>query len=118
MSQSGNTENSCLQDQEALRTPVEYEKIEQILVNMSTDPNLLKAGYNLISVHERNRNFYLNFLKVIFASATPEKVKKLAASTLKIFLTKNWSDDSYITNEERLVTFFNLDYCECPSLQH
>jgi hypothetical protein len=33
------------------------------------------------------------------------KVIKLAASTLKIFLTKNWKDDEYINNEERMVFY-------------
>lgn len=85
------------------RTVVEFEKMEELLLYMSNDPNLLKQGYKLISEYEKNRNFYLNFMKVIFNSEHNTKVKKLAASTLKIFLNKNWSDENYITPEERMV---------------
>jgi hypothetical protein len=99
----GTLETQQGQDHLTLRGVVEYETLESILLNMSKDPNLLKSGYNIIAQYEKNRNFYLNFLKVIFDSSCGDQVKKLAASTLKIFLTKNWSDDTYISNEERLV---------------
>jgi hypothetical protein len=92
-----------VQDYSNLKGVVEYETLESILLNMSRDAKLLKSGYTIISQYEKNRNFYLNFLKVIFDSSCGEIVKKLAASTIKIFLTKNWSDDTYISNEERLV---------------
>jgi len=82
---------------------VSFEEIEKILVTMSTEANLLKSGFNIFSSFETKNNFYLNFLKIILCSENSDKVKKLAASTLKIFLTKNWSDDNYIKNEERLV---------------
>jgi hypothetical protein len=85
------------------REIIEYEKLEELLLNMSKDSNQLKQGYTIMSIYEKCRNFYLNFLKIIFANEKDIKVKKLAASTLKIFLTKNWSDDDYITNEERMV---------------
>jgi hypothetical protein len=105
MSQFENTENANPQEQGTQRSAIEYEIIESTLINMSRDPNLLKNGYTQISLYEKNRNFYLNFLKVIFSSECTQNVKKLGASTLKIFLTKNWNDDSYITNEERLVIY-------------
>ena len=104
---SENTEQlSSTDTTNSTRNIVEYEKIEQCLMSMTSDPNLLKGGYNVIAQYERNRNFYLNFLKVIFTSNCGEHVRKLAASTLKIFLNKNWSDDSYMTNEERLVIYY------------
>jgi hypothetical protein len=95
-------------ESQTTRPSIEYEKIEEMLINMSKDPNLLKQGYSLISSYEKCRNFYLNFLKVIFISNLDSKVKKLAASTLRIFLNKNWSDDEYITNEERMVNIAYL----------
>jgi hypothetical protein len=103
MSQVENFENVSTSEPETQRAPINYETIEHSLMNMSQDPNLLKSGYTILSSYERNRNFYINFLKVIFSSECNEKVKKLAASSLKIFLSKNWSDEAYITNEERLV---------------
>lgn len=85
------------------RTEVEYSLMEQLLINLSKIPNLLKQGYTLVANYEKCKNFYLNFLKIIFVSELDSKIKKLAASTFKIFLTKNLSDDEYITNEERMV---------------
>lgn len=82
---------------------MEFEKMEELLVNMVNSPENLKEGYKTISNFETSRNFYMNMLKIIFVSEHNEKVKKLACSTLKIFLKKNWSDDNYITNEERMV---------------
>jgi hypothetical protein len=108
MSTNENAENTQNQESPVTRGAVEYETIEASLVSMSRDPNLLKAGYNSFAAFEKNRNFYLNFLKVIFSSECCEQVRKLAASTLKIFLNKNWNDDGYITNEERLVSLYKI----------
>jgi hypothetical protein len=70
---------------------------------MIQNPLTLKNGYSTFKKFEGHRNFYLNLLKVIFNPDNKDKAKKLSCSTLKIFLNKNWSDDNYITNEERLV---------------
>jgi hypothetical protein len=84
---------------------LEYEQLEELIVNMTQDSNLLKQGYSLISNLEKCKGLYLNFLKIIFTTGMEGKVIKLAASTLKIFLTKNWKDDEYINNEERMVFY-------------
>ncbi len=97
-------------DTQTTRNAIELEKTEELLINMAKDPNLLKQGYSLFSNFEKFRNFYINFLKVIFLSSHEIKVKKLASSTLKIYLMKNWSDDEYITNEERLVSAIVILY--------
>ena len=123
MSNNENLESSTSQDNTLSRAVVEYEIIEGNLVNMSKDPNQLKTGYSTFTCFEKNRNFYLNLLNVIFNSGCCDQVKKLAASTLKIFLNKNWSDENYITNEERRVRIRNiintspsyLGHCECTS---
>lgn len=107
MSITENTETISTQiDNNSVSNSVDYETIQKILIEMADNTSLLKEGYNLISNYERNRNFYINFLKIIFSSNLNDKIRKLGASTLKIFLNKNWSDDSYITNEERLVINF------------
>lgn len=87
------------------RATVEYEKVEELLLNMTKDADILRRGYSLVANYEKNKYFYLNILKVIFSSEQDIKVKKLAASTFKIFLNKNWCDDEYMTNEERMVSF-------------
>jgi hypothetical protein len=82
---------------------VNYSFVESLLANMAANPTLLKDGYKALSGYEKHFNFYLNFMRVIFESECSEKVKKLACSSLKIFLSKNWSDESYIRAEEKMV---------------
>jgi hypothetical protein len=82
---------------------IEYKTTDDLLYQMVKDPNILKDGYKIFSTYERFKNFYINLANVIFSPNVNTKVKKLASSTLKAFLIKNWSDDNYITNEERLV---------------
>ena len=83
---------------------IEDGLIESLVSNMAKDPEMLKSGYQLLSKYEMNRNFYLNLLKLIFSGeAIDNKSQRLACSVVATFLKKNWSDDSYITNEERMV---------------
>jgi len=84
------------------RPKIEFEKMEEVILTMINDQNLLKRGYIIFSDIENHRNFYINFLKIIFGNYDA-KCRKLCCSSLKIFLNKNWSDDNYITNDERLV---------------
>jgi len=82
---------------------MEYSKTEELLNNMINNPDLLRQGYKVITNFEKYRNFYVNLLKIVFEIKYPDKVKKLAASSLKTFLNKNWSDDEYITVDEKKV---------------
>jgi hypothetical protein len=86
----------------SIRGSIDYETIEQLVVKMSIDPYMLKEGFQIFSKFEKDRHFYLNLLRIMF-SDKGDKIKKLAGSTLHTFLRKNWSDDHYILNEERLV---------------
>lgn len=79
------------------------EQTEEILNSMVKDPLILKDGYKLLQKYETSRNFYLNLLRIIFREGVENRLKKLACSTLNIFLKRNWGDDNYILNEERLV---------------
>jgi hypothetical protein len=82
---------------------MDLKTTEELLNGMTRDPNLLKDGYKIFSSYEKFKNFYINLANVTFSPNVDSKVKKLASSTLKTFLIKNWSDDNYITNDERLV---------------
>jgi hypothetical protein len=77
---------------------------------MIKDPNYLKDGYKILSNYESHRNFYSNLCNIIFLNED-SKIKKLAASVLKTFLNKNWSDNTLISNEEKMVFIINLEYC-------
>ena len=91
----GNTQNKIF--------VMEYSKTEELLNNMINNPDLLRQGYKAFTNFEKYRNFYINLLKVVFEIKHHDKVKKLAASSLKTFLNKNWSDDDYITVDEKKV---------------
>lgn len=87
---------------------MEYSKTEELLKNMIQNSDMLKQGYKLFGNFETCKNFYVNLIKVIFESQSHDKIKKLAASTLKIFLNKNWSDENYITIDEKKVSTMNM----------
>jgi hypothetical protein len=82
---------------------MDYTKTEELLNSMIQNPDMLKQGYKLFGNFETYKNFYVNLIKIIFESQANEKIKKLAASTLKIFLNKNWSDENYIQIDEKKV---------------
>ncbi len=82
---------------------IEYSKTEEFLKNMTQNSDLLKQGYKVFGNFETCKNFYVNLIKIIFESQSNDKIKKLAASTLKIFLNKNWSDETYISLDEKKV---------------
>ena len=82
---------------------MEMSKTEELLRSMVENPDLLKQGYKVFSSFETHQNFYLNFLKMIFESNSNDVVKKLASSSLKIFLKKNWCDENYILVDEKMV---------------
>ena len=80
--------------------------------DMLSNPDILKDGYNILSNHETQRNFYLNFLKISF-DPTLNKNKqrmKLSACCFICFLKKNYEFEGLITDEEKLnIVSFLLD---------
>jgi hypothetical protein len=104
-SSENNLTDQTVSTSASVRDVIEYEQTLEILQHMIKDPNSLKEGYKIFQKYETMRNFYTNLLKTIFNPQTDQKMRKLAASALKLFLRKNWSDDNYITNEERMVLY-------------
>lgn len=98
-------EGETISVEENSRAPIEYTTTESLIKTMVRDPQLLKDGFKTFSKYEKHQNFYINLLLVLFNTNLSDKDKKLAASTLKIFLRRNWSDNNYITDNERLVSF-------------
>ncbi len=88
---------------------LDYAITEQIVQKMTRDANYLKDGYKIFSTYEKFKNFYSNLCYIIFNNTEPKSIK-FAASVLKTFLTKNWSDSNYISTDEKLVLEFNLEY--------
>jgi hypothetical protein len=96
---------------------IDYGTTEQTLQKMIRDPNYLKDGYKIFSAYETYKNFYANLCHIIFNNKEP-KIIKLAASVLRTFLTKNWSDGNYISTDEKLVKYINLEYSKYSTYKH
>lgn len=80
-----------------------FEEVFQLLHEMTNNPNLLKNGFDLISKYQQMKNFYFYLVNIIFNSNQNEKISKLAISTVGIFLRKNWTDQNYISEDEKKV---------------
>lgn len=92
------------QNAKMVRKTVDYETITTLVKDMIQDSKLLKDGFKIFSNYEKDHHFYSNLLKLIFnPQEADDRVRKLACSTLHTFLRRNWSDDLYLTNEERMV---------------
>lgn len=91
------------------RSIMEYEVSEKLIKDMTHNSNSLQNGYKIFSQFEKSKNFYINLLNLIFNSNLSDKEKKLACSTVKIFLKKNWLDKAYITDDEKMVCFYLND---------
>ena len=79
---------------------------------MLSNPDKLKDGYNILSNHETQKNFYLNFLKISFDSNLNKNIqrKKLSGCCFVCFLKKNYDIEGLITDEEKLnIVSFLLD---------
>ena len=90
-----------------IRKNIEVETLHTILKVMENNSNILKNGFNILSEYEKDKGFYYGILTIIFLSKDDIKLKKLSCSSFNIFIKKNWSDENYITNEEKLVNIHN-----------
>ena len=116
----GNTDQKSLKSNEdPVKTNKPIDRSERKLDDslkdiddMLSNPDILKDGYNILSNHETQRNFYLNFLKISF-DPTLNKNKqrmKLSACCFICFLKKNYEFEGLITDEEKLnIVSFLLD---------
>ena len=116
----GNTDQKSLKSNEdPVKTNKPIDRSERKLDDslkdiddMLSNPDKLKDGYNILSNHETQRNFYLNFLKISF-DPTLNKNKqrmKLSACCFICFLKKNYEFEGLITDEEKLnIVSFLLD---------
>ena len=121
----GNMENKSLKSNEdpvKLNKPIDRSerKMDDSLKDiddMLSNPDKLKDGYNILSNHETQRNFYLNFLLISFdPSLNKNKQRmKLSACCFICFLKKNYEIEGLITDEEKLkIVSFLLDKINTP----
>ena len=84
------------------------KEIDELLSN----PEKLKNGFNILSSHETQKNFYINFLKISFDSTLNKNKQrmKLSACCFICFLQKNYDIEGLILDDEKLnIVSFLLD---------
>ena len=94
------------------RSERKFEESLKDIDDMISDSNKLKDGYNILSKCETQKNFYLNFLKIMFDSNLRKSIKrmKLSGCCFLCFLKKNYETEGLITDEEKLnIVAFLLD---------
>jgi hypothetical protein len=83
--------------------PIDDHKLYEILIDLINDQNRLINGYKILSQFERCQGFLFSFLSIIFSNIENRNLLKLSCSSFNIFLKKNWTDENYICNDEKLV---------------
>ena len=94
------------------RKELKLEESLKEIDDMISNPEKLKNGYNILSTHETQKNFYINFLKIAFDSSLNKDKKrmKLSGCCFVCFLQKNYDKEGLILDEEKLnIVSFLLD---------
>ena len=86
-------------NKEELKLEDSLKEIDEMISN----PEKLKNGFNILSAHEGQKNFYINFLKIAFDSSLNKNKKrmKLSGCCFICFLQKNYDTEGLILDEEK-----------------
>ena len=94
------------------RTELKLDDSLKIIDELLSNPEKLKNGFNILSSHETQKNFYINFLKISFDSTLNKNKQrmKLSACCFICFLQKNYDIEGLILDDEKLnIVSFLLD---------
>ena len=94
------------------RTELKFEDSLKEIDELISNPEKLKNGFNILSSHETQKNFYINFLKISFDTTLNKNKQrmKLSACCFICFLQKNYDTEGLILDEEKLnIVSFLLD---------
>ena len=94
------------------RTEFKFEDSLKEIDELISNPEKLKNGFNILSSHETQKNFYMNFLKISFDSSLNKNKQrmKLSACCFICFLQKNYDIEGLILDDEKLnIVSFLLD---------
>lgn len=89
---------------------VTFEFMNTTIIEMLKDPHKLSQGHKFLSQYEKCPGFYISLLKIVFLSEpnSQKSLIKLSSSILLNYLRNNWSDENYITLEEKMEIFTAL----------
>lgn len=102
---STNPNSNANNNEQEIVTP---EIMKKIICDLLNDPNKLKTGFTLFSNLECCRGFYTSLLYITLNNQSSKNEIKLASSVLLNFLRRNWSDDNFISIEEKMELFAAL----------
>ena len=94
------------------RTELKFDDSLKEIDELLSNPDKLKNGFNILSSHETQKNFYINFLKISFDSTLNKNTQrmKLSACCFICFLQKNYDIEGLILDDEKLnIVSFLLD---------
>ena len=94
------------------RTEFKFDDSLKEIDELISNPEKLKNGFNILSSHETQKNFYMNFLKISFDSSLNKNKQrmKLSACCFICFLQKNYDIEGLILDDEKLnIVSFLLD---------
>ena len=94
------------------RTELKFDDSLKEIDELLSNPEKLKNGFNILSSHETQKNFYINFLKISFDSTLNKNKQrmKLSACCFICFLQKNYDIEGLILDDEKLnIVSFLLD---------
>ena len=94
------------------RTELKFDDSLKEIDELISNPEKLKNGFNILSAHETQKNFYMNFLKISFNSTLNKNKQrmKLSACCFICFLEKNYDIEGLILDDEKLnIVSFLLD---------
>ena len=86
------------------RTEFKFDDSLKEIDELISNPEKLKNGFNILSSHETQKNFYMNFLKISFDSSLNKNKQrmKLSACCFICFLQKNYDIEGLILDDEKL----------------
>ena len=94
------------------RTEFKFDDSLKEIDELISNPEKLKNGFNILSSHETQKNFYMNFLKISFDSSLNKNKQrmKLSACCFICFLQKNYDIEGLILDDEKLnIVSFLMD---------
>ena len=94
------------------RTELKLDDSLKVIDELLSNPEKLKNGFNILSSHETQKNFYINFLKISFDSTLNKNKQrmKLSACCFICFLQNNYDIEGLILDDEKLnIVSFLLD---------
>lgn len=89
---------------------IDLEELQKVLQEMVSNQKNLIKGSTILDYYLTQRNFHVGILKIIFNNTDQKNLVRFSSSVLNLYIRNNWSYNNLITNEEKLVKIFFIEY--------